>query len=484
MDENSTRSNVPASDEQQSLSTKESAIKNSVGVMASYGFGKFAAEFFTLAFTTWCFYFYESELGLKTGLVAIGYIIYALWNSFNDPIVGYLTNKSTLFIKKYGRRTPWIIISSIPWVFVYILIFTPPDVNVETHGWVLFIWLTVWSCVFDTLYSIWDVNYQSIFPDKFRGDAERRKAAGIGTIVGVFGIALGSILPPIFLNYGDIQSYSDHAVALAFIGLAAVLAMIPGVKETKEMRSRDLKLLEKAKITDQAGFFTEFKKVLQSKNLLAFLLLYFLYQSLTQSMTGSIPYYVNYVLGLEASIITYVMAGFLVGALISIPIWTKIANKVNDNKKMILLGAVLLILITAPFIFIKNLIAAIIIMIFWGMALGLIWAMIGPVMADAIDEIVVRNKKHDEGMYMGFRAFFGRLAFFIQALNFWAVHHLTGFQEGSAIQTESAVFGIHIHMALVPIILLSIGAVLFWKMYDITPEKSVAMKAELAQLGL
>jgi GPH family glycoside/pentoside/hexuronide:cation symporter len=458
--------------------------KHSIGVMASYGFGKFAAEFFTLAFTTWCFYFYETELGLNTGLVAIGYIIYALWNSFNDPIVGYLTNKSTFFIKKYGRRMPWIILSSIPWVFIYILIFTPPTVDAQTQGWVLFIWLTVWSCVFDTLYSIWDVNYQSIFPDKFRGDNERRKAAGVGTIVGVFGIALGSILPPIFLDYGDIQSYSNHAVALAFIGLAAVLAMIPGVKETKEMRSRDLKLLEATKIKDQAGFFTEFKNVLKSKNLFAFLLLYFLYQSLTQSMTGSIPYYVKFVLEMDADIITYVMAGFLVGALISIPVWTKIANKVNDNKKMILVGAVLLIVITVPFIFIENLIAAIILMVFWGMALGLIWAMIGPVMADAIDEIVAKNKKRDEGMYMGFRAFFGRLAFFMQALNFWLVHHFTDFREGSVIQPDSAIFGIHIHMALVPIILLIIGVVLFWKMYNLTPEKSAQIKAEINQLAL
>ena len=53
--------------------------------MVSYGFGKFAAEFFTLAFTAYCFFFYEVELGLSTGLAAAGYILYAIWNSINDP---------------------------------------------------------------------------------------------------------------------------------------------------------------------------------------------------------------------------------------------------------------------------------------------------------------------------------------------------------------------------------------------------------------
>jgi len=61
--------------------------------MTSYGFGKFAAEFFTLAFTTYCFFFYERVVGLSSWWVMTGYIIYGVWNAINDPLIGYLTNK-------------------------------------------------------------------------------------------------------------------------------------------------------------------------------------------------------------------------------------------------------------------------------------------------------------------------------------------------------------------------------------------------------
>jgi GPH family glycoside/pentoside/hexuronide:cation symporter len=302
--------------------------------------------------------------------------------------------------------------------------------------------------------------------------------------VGVFGIALGALVPPLLIEDGNLQSYVNQGITVAFIGLAAVIAMLPGVRETKEMRERDLKMFESGKMVEQESFIVQFKKVLKSKNMMAFLLLYFLYQSLTQSMTGSIPYFVKFNLKMPQSVVTVVMAGFLVGALVSIPIWTKIGQKVNNNQKMILYGAILLILCTIPFIFIANYVAIVILMVFWGTGLGLFWAMTGPVMADVIDEIVVKSKKREEGVYMGFRAFFGRLAFVVQALNFWIVHSLTGFVEGSSEQTEKAIFGIHIHMALVPVILLTLGAFLYWKLNDLTPEKLVGIKKELAELKL
>lgn len=457
--------------------------QHSVKTMVSYGFGKFAAEFFTLAFTTYCFFFYETELGLATGWTAAGYIIYAIWNSINDPIVGYLTNRGNPWMKKWGKRYPFIVLAAIPWVFIYILIFAPPNVDPQTEGWVLFLWLTIFSCLFDTLYSIWDVNYQAIFPDKFRGDKERRKAAGIGTIVGVFGIALGSILPPLFVDDGVRSSYLTQGIIIACIGFAAVICMLPGTKETPEMIQRSITQYEQ-NAKEPKTFFTQFKEAVRNRNVLAFLLLYFLYQSLAQSMTGSIPYYVKFILGRPQSSVTIVMTGFLVGALVSIPLWIKLAHKLNNNQQLILIGSFLLAGLTSPLIFVENYYAVIILMIFWGMGLGLFWAMTGPVFADAIDDVVVTQGKREEGVYMGFRALFGRLAFAVQALNFLIVHELTGFIEGSDTQSSFALQGIHIHMALIPVILMLLGGFLFWKLNTLNPERCAKIKQQLKELKL
>ena len=457
--------------------------ENSVKTMVSFGFGRFAAELFNIAFTTYAFYYYEQVVGLSTAYTAIGLIIYAIWNALNDPIVGFLTNKPiTKLAPKWGKRYPYILFSAIPWVFFYILIFSPPLVDPETSQPILFLWLVICTCLFDTLYSIWDVNYQAIFPDKFRSDYERRKAAGIGTIVGVFGIAIGALVPSLIISKVPSASYLTQGVVIALIGFFAVFCMLPGVQETPKMIERTL-AADNEPLTPK-GFFKLFKDVLKNKNVMSFLLLYMLYQSLTQSMMGSIPYFVEYILETEKSVVTIVMAGFLVGALLSIPIWVKIMNKLNSNRFMILLGSVLLALFTAPLLFASDLTSIIIIMVIWGTGLGLFWTMIGPVFADCIDEVVVMTKKRQEGIYMGFRAFFGRLAYSIQALNFWLVHHLTGWQDGSSVQTSEAIFGIRIHMVVVPIILILIGAVLFLLFNDLHPKKVADIKEQLKQLDL
>ncbi|MDD2297630.1 MAG: MFS transporter, partial [Sphaerochaetaceae bacterium] len=79
---------------------------SSLGVMASYGVGKFLAEFLTGAFGAIVFKFYETEIGLAAGYAAIATIIYSLWNAINDPLIGYITNRKAPFSHKIGRRFP------------------------------------------------------------------------------------------------------------------------------------------------------------------------------------------------------------------------------------------------------------------------------------------------------------------------------------------------------------------------------------------
>ena len=104
----------------------ESELTHSKLNMASFGFAKFLNEFIEMAFTAWCFFFYEQVLGLETFWVGIGYIIFALWNAVNDPLMGFLTNRPVKFTRKWGRRFPWIIIGGVPYILSYTLIYMPP----------------------------------------------------------------------------------------------------------------------------------------------------------------------------------------------------------------------------------------------------------------------------------------------------------------------------------------------------------------------
>ena len=101
-----------------------------------------------------------------------------------------------------------------------------------------------------------------------------------------------------------------------------------------------------------------------------------------------------------------------------------------------------------------------------------------------IDESVVRTGKREEGIYNGFQQFFGRIAILIQAITFAVVHTLTGFKEGASTQTPEAIFGIHIHFALMPMIFMFIACMIFWKWYDLTPDKVKINQDKVKELGL
>ena len=449
--------------------------------MVSYGFADFISQFMAMAFGVYGYFYYETEIGLDSLLCGLAFVLYAVWNAVNDPLIGYLTDRPFKFTKKWGRRFPWIIIGGIPWILSYVLIFTPPNVDPQSGAWILFAWLLFTICLYDTFASICLVNYYSLFPDKFRSVEERRTLTGLIIPIGVLGVLLGAIVPPLLITFGNLQSYIIQAGAVFLVCLIALFLAIPGCRDDQVIVDRYIANYEKM---ETESFFKEFKASLTQKAFVAYILLYFCYQVMIKSMTASISYAVRFMLKMEAVAISLIMGAFLIGVIIGLPFWIKLAHKTNDNRKVMVISGILMTVSVAPLIFIEDYILIIIIMFVWGLSQGGFWAMLNPVFADVIDESVVKSGKREEGLYNGFQTFFARLAFAAQAVSFAVVHTLTGFEEGATTQSEAAIMGIHIHLALIPMIFMIVGLLIFKKFYDLTPEKIDANQAKIKQMGL
>jgi GPH family glycoside/pentoside/hexuronide:cation symporter len=120
-------------------------------------------------------------------------------------------------------------------------------------------------CLYDAAYSLWEVNYQSVYPDKFRSQAVRTKAAAISTAVGVLGVAAGFVVPPLFFSYGDVGSYLVSGWVIAAIAVVGTLLIIPGIFETKGMieRFKKQQQLNKVEAKKEHGFFPSMKRGLK-----------------------------------------------------------------------------------------------------------------------------------------------------------------------------------------------------------------------------
>ena len=462
---------------QERVESKDISLK----VFVSVGFGQMLIEFLLAVFGTRIFDYYENEVGLATGIIALAFIIYAVYNMFNDPFMGYLADKPRKFWKKYGKRYLWIVFGGFFWAVSFILLFAVPDVDPNSDVLFIFFWLLITICIYDTLFSIYDVNYNGLLPDKFRTDEHRVKLASCAVAFGVIGTVLGAVLPPMLITYGDRASFFMMSIIVSIIGIVILLLLIPGVKEDQYMIDRAFRVDAQK---EQISFFKMMRIALKQKSFVAYLCIFTFYQATVLLMVGSIPYVVRFILKEEAIVESYIMLGYIFTGLISIPFWSKLAQKKGDFKKSFILGGVLMVIFIIPLIFVNTVLLVIIAVAILGIGSIGFWVMMLPVISDVVDEAAVINGTRQEGFYMGVRTFFGRIAIIIQALTFALIHILTGFEPGSATQSATAVFGLRLQVSVVPMILMVIGILLFWRLYDITPEKKMQIKAKLKELDL
>ena len=456
-------------------------ISHSKWNMASFGFAKFINEFFVMAFGALVFFFYERELGLDPLLTMIGYVIFAIWNAVNDPLVGYITDRPFKFTRKWGRRFPFVLFGGIPWILSYILIFTPPVVDTSGSGmWIIFVWLIFTTCLYDTFASVATLSLYSIFPDKFRSGRERRNASTISTVIAALGTALGSIIPISFYDFGDPQSYIVQAVVVAAICMIALGISIPGIREDRVRIDCYLESCEKE--VEKQSFFKELARTLKHKNFMAYIITHALYQSLVSLMVGSIPYVTEFVLFRSEDDLMIIMVFLLIGMIVSMPVWSYIAQKTNNDRKTMLIASIYLTVVTFILFFVRDYYIMMVAVFIWGTGEGGFWVMMSPIFSNAIDEAVIDVGQRKEGIYNGIQTFVSRVALVIQAVTIGLVHILTGFDPDSI--TLLAQIGIQVHFALVPAILMGIGAIIFGLYYKLTPDKVDLNRERLIQLKI
>ncbi len=445
--------------------------------MLSYGVGRFLAEFLTGAYGIMAFFFYEKEMGLPAIFPTVATIIYSIWNAVNDPLIGWITGKKPI-LAQYGKRLFWIVFGIITCSLAFLLIFMVPQA-LHAHKVAVFVWMVIAVCLYDACYSLWEVNYQGVFPDKFRSQDVRRKAAVTSTAFGSVGIALGAVLPPLFYHYGNIGSYVVAGLVIAGVGIVGSIAIIPGVMQ----RAESVPMSEQQQ--EEPGFVESLKSTVKHREFTILAIMLFLYQSACICMTGSVNYVVNGVLGMPAKASTPIFAAMLVGALISVAVWSRVAKKLDNNFLMLVITNFFMAAAALPMTFCRTQLTFAIFMFLWGLGFGGCWTFIAPAMADVVDSIVLKERRRNEGVIMGVRAFFMRLSYASQGIVFWACHTITSYDSSAAgQQTSLAQWGITAHIGLVPSLFFLAAALLLLIARPIPAEKARANREALKELGL
>lgn len=458
----------------ESTKNKKDVKRSSVKIIASFQLGNLIWFMINQGFRMRILGFNENVLGMSTPLFLTAFAIFTIYNMFNDPIIGHFCDRSTRFVERWGKRFPFIMMGAFPFSLILIFIFWNPFKAYELAS---FVWFVSFMLLFDTFFSLMDVNRWGLLPKKFVTDQERKLAGFIEAILDTIGIALGFLIPMIILDpdigFGTTEiGYLMQAVVLSVLSFFLVILMIPGVREPKEVRERQVNLDR----FEYTNILEDLRLASKNKNFLGYLVLFVCYSITMGGIMGVMATFARVIIGWGGIMGETAFLGYLIFVPLTAPIWYKLSNKLGVRKVM-LFGAFFLTLSGIPLLFapagVTGFILTFIVASLAGIVDGAIESMNSPVFSSIVDKTAVENKKREEGLYRGVVVFFQRTSYFIWLFFFETAKIFVGEE-----------MGLRIFVSLFPLVIMGIGSITFWKLYTITQEDLEKNIMELEKLNI
>ncbi|MFV0469645.1 MAG: MFS transporter [Dysgonomonas sp.] len=209
-------------------STEKITIKEKIG----YGLGDAASSMFWKLFGMYLLFFYTDVFGIDAAVVGTMFLITRIWDSFFDPIVGVISDRTET---KWGKFRPYLLYIAIPFGVIGVLTFTTPDFSVI--GKIIYAYITY--SLMMMVYSLINVPYASLLGVMSSNPKERTELSSYRMIFAFLGSILALVLieplVKIFSNWGASQNiqfgWSMSVVVFAIIAIVFFLCTFSWTKE-------------------------------------------------------------------------------------------------------------------------------------------------------------------------------------------------------------------------------------------------------------
>ena len=451
-----------------------------------FSMGYFFNGFLIVAFNNFVWHYYESELGLIDIIsfwpiyMAVVNVIFTIFSMISSPIVGYITDKPNKYTKKLGFHTPWILIGGIPTIIFFFLIFTPPAVTGVESIFPILLYYLIIVFIYDISNSLFQTHTFGAFAAHFRSDKTRRKAGMITQIFIFIANFLTITLWSQIIVPGNRYSFTIAAFLSILILSISLAILIPGSRETIEIKERFIRGHE---TTEKKSFIWTMKMAIKQKNFMLAVITYVIFMIALGLMSMNTINFVDDVLQQEQVIRTIGSIYMLISSIVTMPIWIYVASKIGHSR-LYTIG--LLAFGSSLFIssFIRNAFGFYLVNLLSGISVAMFTIMLSPVLADCYDEITVKTKKHHEATLVGFRNVFIRISLLIQSFIVAIIHEITFYNPNSPTHSQNALLGLRLIQGVIPFLFCVIGAIIFYKWYDLKGQKKEDIMKKLKELGL
>ncbi|TLS49749.1 MFS transporter [Paenibacillus antri] len=418
---------------------------------AMYALGMLAMMIPSQAFSSFYSYYYVEKLGLGLGLATLARTIFLVWDAANQPLFGYWSDRTDT---KYGRRRPWIV-GAIPlFMLSFILVFSVPE---GLQGYGLFAWFLIALVFYEAVATVLWVNYGALFPELFRGNAQRAKASAVQQGFQIVALLIGTAATPLlFAAIG----FNGMSIVYALVFAVLMLLFAGSVREDEEARR-----------TPPLPFKEAFRETLKNGAFWTFNVANSFAQTVNGLLSSMIPFYAKYVLKIPEAQVTILLAAMFVSVIPLVGVWYRLIRKMDPVKGW-RLSLIAYGLSVIPLWFGNSLATGIAAGILVGFGLAGFFVTPPIVSGMIIDRDYEKTGRRREGIYTAVSGFITRSSGLISALAFLVVGILFGYESGdNPGPNPEATFRTLISVVPLGLIAISVAVSFFVKLDKGEPAK-------------
>lgn len=393
--------------------------------------------------------FYQDYLGLSAKWIGIAATAYAIWNAFNDPLFGYITDSSR---NKRGRRIPFMRFTAPFLALTFVLVwFAPPQAGQQGLFW----WMLVTMLLYDTCYTIIGLVYSALLPEVTESDAQRNGLQISSSLFAMLGTLLGFLIPDMVRPKTSATSFVPLYIAMiivAVVSMGLILITTFTVKERREFVTMD----------KDVSLWQAIKYTFTSKSFLILVAANFMSILMSSLILGSIYYLADYVLHWPAmQLLVFLFVPLIIGIPLT-SLFRKWLGVVGAQQFLLVVAGIGLIAIA----FVPKALIPVCIALA-GLGLSGPQTLSNILFAQVADEDELRSGARREGSFFGVNALITKPAqsvaiwitpFILERTNF--VTRASNMGEIFLEQPAAAIMGIKVFAGVIPGVACLLGAML------------------------
>ena len=424
--------------------------KLSKKVKLMYGAGDIGFSLTSTIMGVYFLFFMVEVVGIRPGIAAIPILIGKIWDFVNDPIFGYLSDRTRT---RWGRRRPYLLFGALPLAFTFTMLWYKPGFESTTA---LVIYYSVAYIIFEASATLIYMPYFALTPELTSDYDERTSLTSYRMFFSILGSLLAFTVPAIIVGEFVPENASKVLLMGGIFGLVSALPMFVTFFGTEERK--DLVDLDKPTIWESLR--SVWKNIPFRYGLGIFLATWISVDILQSSLL----FYVKFVVEREPQN-EIIMATIFVIAMFTLPIWNWVSKRWSKRYAYIF-GIAFWAVVQMVLIMMNPSTPLSLILVLCAMAgVGVAAAHVLPwaILPDAIEWYEHETGERHEGMFYSITTLARKVTSAISVPLIGPILEITGYQPNLTQQSAEAVRGIKLVIGPLPAVLLGLGILIAFK---------------------